>query len=52
MALGKRKGSSRGNLLISSDEFCSSSDAFYDMLDRLLCQRGADAFVEQTCRKF
>ncbi len=52
MALGKRKGSSQGNLFISSDELCSSSNAFYDTLDRLLCQRGFDAFVEQTCRKF
>ena len=45
MALGKRKGSSQGNLFISSDELCASSDAFYDTLDRLLCQSGFDAFV-------
>ena len=52
MALGKRKGGSQGSLFISSDELCSSSNAFYDTLDQLLCKEGFDTFVEETCRKF
>ena len=52
MALGKRKTGSQGDLFISSDELCSSSHAFYDALDRLLCKEGFDAYVEETCRKF
>ena len=52
MALGKRKGSTQGELFIYSDELCTSSNAFYEALESVLCRYGFDEFVEGVCREF
>lgn len=51
MALGKRNNGSQGSLFISSDELFSSPNAFYEALDRLLCENGFDVFVSETFRE-
>ena len=52
MALGKRKDGLQRNLFVYVGELRSSSNAFYQALDRLLCDHGFDAFVEGGCREF
>ncbi len=52
MALGKRKDGLQRNLFVYVGELRSSSNAFYQALDRLLCDHGFDAFVEGVCREF
>ncbi|MCY4672539.1 MAG: transposase [Bacteroidetes bacterium] len=51
-ALGKRKERTQGELYIYSDELCSSSNAFYEALESVLCMYGFDKFVEEICHVF
>ena len=52
MALGKRKERTQGELFIYSDELCTSSNAFYEALESVLCGYEFDKFVEGLCREF
>ena len=52
MALGQRKESFQGELFYYSGDIRSSSNPFYEALNRLLCKAGFDKFVEQACREF
>ena len=48
----KAKGVYTSELFIYSEELCSSSNAFYEALESVLCKYGFDKFVEKICRKF
>ncbi|MCY4158405.1 MAG: transposase [Bacteroidetes bacterium] len=52
MALGKRKDGTQGELFIYWQELQSSSNAFYEALDSVLCAHEFDLFVEEACQEF
>lgn len=52
MELGKRKEGIQRELFIFSDALCSSSNAFYVVLESVLCKYGFNKFVAGLCREF
>ena len=52
MAMGRRNAERQESLFVVADALRAPRHVFYERLNRILSQRGFDAFVEELCRPF